>query len=383
MRELAEITDLIDTKTNLSNLLLSLDSISSSTRSRVNSLRSTKDSASSVSSFKSAYSSPPLTPSVNASRSNKSPITLNFLSSPGSDLIFLSPSTSTAMSLLPQGWSGKSLDDKMTALMELLFSEQSMKKKFDELSTQIEELKADQTNTSEKLEEVTTNVQVNADAISKIHKELSELKTQVTTDKESLQEKLSSLGNLNTVGFNPSSSAIATSSVLQSAAELVISGIPDPVIDELPPTDIPTAILNYLKLPHLTNDVQTIRKFNSNLKQNASNTRNENAHSMHSFLVCMKSSQVRDFIIDTKRKTKFLPAKDIFPGMIDNNYREIIYINEFLHTDTHKLLLKTKEKAKIMNFKYVWVRSGHIFAKKDDNSDRLNIASAADLSKLE
>lgn len=106
-------------------------------------------------------------------------------------------------------------------------------------------------------------------------------------------------------------------------------------------------------------------------------------HPAHTRFVCLKSPQIRDHIIDTKRKIKLLPVQTIFPEIGNTNLGGNIYINEFLPPETYKLLLKTKEKAKTMNFKYAWARSGQIYVKKDDNSNRLNITYNSDLFKLD
>lgn len=73
-------------------------------------------------------------------------------STPGSDSVFSSPTALSPATLLPEGWSKKSLDEKVTALMEkLLVSELSTNQQFGNLCTQITELKDEQSKTTDKL----------------------------------------------------------------------------------------------------------------------------------------------------------------------------------------------------------------------------------------
>lgn len=122
--------------------------------------------------------------STRASKSLKSPVTPITTSTAGNDSVFLSPTTSSTMSLLPKGWSEKSLDDKMTALTDqFLTSELSTNRKLESLNQRITEMNNKQSNTTEKLTEITINVQVIAYSIFKLDEELTEMKTKMVTDK--------------------------------------------------------------------------------------------------------------------------------------------------------------------------------------------------------
>ncbi|CAG5109297.1 Protein of unknown function [Cotesia congregata] len=254
---------------HLGHLLLSLDPPSATTRSRANLLKSTKTKAStsSVSSFKSVYSpSPPVsTSSTTTPKSLKSPITPNMSSTPGNDSVFSPPTPFSPATLLPEGWSEKSLDDKVTALMEkLLVSELTANQQFGNLRTQITELKDVQSKTADKLNTLSMNVEVNANAITMIDGELTNLKTQMETDKTLILEKLSALENSNSGGGGTS---VPTASIVtQSSAELVISGIPDQIIKKLSPINISTAV-NHLNLLQLINDVLNVRNLVSHVAQ--------------------------------------------------------------------------------------------------------------------
>lgn len=54
----------------------------------------------------------------------------------------------------------------------------------------------------------------------------------------------------------------------------------------------------------------------------------------------------------------------------------------FLLPETYKLLLRTKEKASAKTFKFVWTRSGQVFTKRDEASERPVITCDSDLDKL-
>lgn len=52
----------------------------------------------------------------------------------------------------------------------------------------------------------------------------------------------------------------------------------------------------------------------------------------------LKSSQIRDFIIEKKRKLKSLSVKETFPTIVDKSFKSNIDLNEFLNLNTYKLL---------------------------------------------
>ncbi|CAG5102804.1 Protein of unknown function [Cotesia congregata] len=123
------------------------------------------------------------------------------------------------------------------------------------------------------------NLQVNADSISKLDEELTEMKTKMVTNKQSIEEKLSNLEN--SISANRAT-ATTMLPATRSAAELIISGIPDPIIDKLSHVDI--SILSHLNLPHSTNDILSSRKLENKTKSNTHKTGNEDSPNLHLFL---------------------------------------------------------------------------------------------------
>ncbi|KAK0072134.1 hypothetical protein PV325_011843 [Microctonus aethiopoides] len=57
-------------------------------------------------------------------------------------------------------------------------------------------------------------------------------------------------------------------------------------------------------------------------------------------------------------------------------------VNEFLMPFTHRLYRKAKEIAKAHKVKYIWVMNGQVYACKGDITDKINIATEADLDLL-
>ncbi|XP_074101901.1 uncharacterized protein LOC141529298 [Cotesia typhae] len=284
------------------------------TKTRLASIKSTSSNTSSVSSFKSASSSPldhtfkargstslVRLSTARVSTTLKSPVTPNTPISIGPDSVFHSPITPPTMAQLPSNWSEKSLDDKMTAMMEqFLSSNMLVNKKLEELSTQIADLKDSQAATVSDLSEVKENVKINADSISKLNLDIKKLKEDSKTNMNIMHNKLADLSKLVTL---ENSVASSTSSLLGSTTELVISGIPDLVADKLSPSEIPSAVLNALELPHLVSDVLSVRKFVNKDRSKQHKT------TYHSYIIDLKSSRVRDFIISSKRKSKIFWLK--------------------------------------------------------------------------
>ncbi|XP_044585968.1 uncharacterized protein LOC123266005 [Cotesia glomerata] len=239
---------------------------------------------------------------------------------------------------LPSDWFEKTLDDKMTTMMEqFLSSNMSVNKKLEDLSTQITDLKNSQAATVADLSEVKMSVKTNAESISELNSEIKKLKEDYKSNMNTMHNNLADLNKIVNLENRETSS---TSSLSGSTTELVIAGIPNSVADNLSPSEIQSAVLNALELPHLVSDVLSVREF-----QNKCRPRQDKVN--HSYLVDLKSSRVRDFIISSKRKSKNLLAKIMFPDYVDQNFKGAIYINEFLLPEMYKLLLQTKEKAKL------------------------------------
>ncbi|KAJ2941792.1 hypothetical protein O0L34_g10599 [Tuta absoluta] len=95
-------------------------------------------------------------------------------------------------------------------------------------------------------------------------------------------------------------------------------------------------------------------------------------------VIKLSSRSVRDSILAAVRAKKGLTTSDIdIPGEPKK-----VYVNEHL-TPANKLLHKqTREKAVAAQYRYVWVRDGKIFARKNDTSATVRISNTVDLRKL-
>lgn len=93
-------------------------------------------------------------------------------------------------------------------------------------------------------------------------------------------------------------------------------------------------------------------------------------------IVQFVSRKMRDIWLSKKRVV--LTNAMVFA----NNDRDNIYINENLSPYYKALLWKSKQVAKSKKIKYVWVKGGKIFMKKDEQSYLFKITSEKDLSEL-
>lgn len=66
----------------------------------------------------------------------------------------------------------------------------------------------------------------------------------------------------------------------------------------------------------------------------------------------------------------------------DSNNPKYIYINDELTFNNRRLLWLAKTKAKEVNWKYIWVKNGIIFARKTDNSPLFVINNTTDIELI-
>ncbi|CAG9819880.1 unnamed protein product [Phaedon cochleariae] len=84
-------------------------------------------------------------------------------------------------------------------------------------------------------------------------------------------------------------------------------------------------------------------------------------------VVGFASKILRDQVIalaKQKRKNSSNPKN----GIKINEIIESVYINEHLTSNNQSLLREAKEAARTKNFKFVWVKNGNIFMRKDERS---------------
>uniref|UniRef100_A0A2A4IU35 FP protein C-terminal domain-containing protein n=1 Tax=Heliothis virescens TaxID=7102 RepID=A0A2A4IU35_HELVI len=103
-----------------------------------------------------------------------------------------------------------------------------------------------------------------------------------------------------------------------------------------------------------------------------------------SVVVQFVSSRIRDQLLaavinyNKKHKDDKLNSSDL--GMSGN--RTPVYVVEHLSATNKSLHAATRIKARERGYKYVWVRSGKIYVRRDDDTDHIHIKNIETLSKL-
>lgn len=120
--------------------------------------------------------------------------------------------------------------------------------------------------------------------------------------------------------------------------------------------------------------------FNAETNQIKYIYRSNSASEIKPITVEFHSKHVKDmFLIAAKSKSKII-ASDI--GF--ENSTSKIFVTDHLTATKKRLLYETKIllKSEQYRYKYVWVKYGEIFCKKDDDSEAIKISSTRDLDKL-
>lgn len=156
-------------------------------------------------------------------------------------------------------------------------------------------------------------------------------------------------------------------------AEITLSGIPLDLVHT--PAKITEKVFHALGVPQLSSEVLDIRR----VVMSSSSTDNARTRFTGSFIVKLKSSRTRDHIIKMKLSKKILSASEVFKSGKEGN----VYVNEFLPRSVYELFRKAKVRVLSGTCKYVWSKSGEIFARKDDRVTVIKLSSETDLIKLD
>ncbi|CAG5109295.1 Protein of unknown function [Cotesia congregata] len=165
------------------------------------------------------------------------------------------------------------------------------------------------------------------------------------------------------------------------SSQLLISGIPNDLNTQQTNEQITHQIFEKLNIANLTTDILKIREFKNKRRQSGQNS----TSTSRSLIVKLKSPEICEHIIEVKRRSPKLLAKNVFNTSSDSNQNKLIYINEFLHPDIYKFVQKIKTKAKLSKIKYVWTDRGNpIVTSTSINILSLNINSyLAHLARFE
>ena len=88
-----------------------------------------------------------------------------------------------------------------------------------------------------------------------------------------------------------------------------------------------------------------------------------------------------------KKIKEVAKAENDGPGVslhsINSTFKEgRVQVYDHLTLSTRDLLQATRNKAREMNFKYVWTSESKILVRRDSNSPAIKIATAADIEKI-
>jgi len=59
-----------------------------------------------------------------------------------------------------------------------------------------------------------------------------------------------------------------------------------------------------------------------------------------------------------------------------------LYVNKKLTQRQKQLLWLTKQKAKDLDYSYIWTYNGQIYVREDENSEKLHIKHESDLDDM-
>lgn len=133
--------------------------------------------------------------------------------------------------------------------------------------------------------------------------------------------------------------------------------------------------------------VQTVCQLGTSLEQNVKPDDIEIVHRVKTrddqapanIVVRFKSRSKRDALLEKAKKTR-LTMTDL--GHSSNTP---IYVNEHLCPTLKRLLGMAIEKKRASNWKFVWVKHGHILARKDEHKDSrvIRVKCARDIDKIQ
>lgn len=113
-------------------------------------------------------------------------------------------------------------------------------------------------------------------------------------------------------------------------------------------------------------------------KQNATSNRPRN------IIVTFSSPRIRDLVLSaTHRYNRSHSGRGLVSTDLGITGETVkIYVNEHLSPELKSLHAASRKAAKDHNYKYVWIKFGQIYMRKDDSSGAILIRNAESLSKL-
>lgn len=101
-------------------------------------------------------------------------------------------------------------------------------------------------------------------------------------------------------------------------------------------------------------------------------------------LITLSNARLRDQVISACRRfNKSLKGEQLNSTHLGLKiHPNNIYVNEHVSPECKNLHAATRLKAKELNYKYVWVKYGRVYMRKDDRCDHVHIKSMEFLNKL-
>lgn len=103
-----------------------------------------------------------------------------------------------------------------------------------------------------------------------------------------------------------------------------------------------------------------------------------------SILLSLSSVLLRDSVISAYKKYNKLNKENPLDSEIlgIDGLKGSIFLVEHLSQETKELHTATRNAAKKLSFKYVWVTHGRVYLRKDEDSSQIQIKNISDLDKL-
>lgn len=112
------------------------------------------------------------------------------------------------------------------------------------------------------------------------------------------------------------------------------------------------------------------------------------AHIDNAYSIKTKNKIIVEFSSLNKKKEIMRKMKrhrvdeNVLDDENNNPTNRFIYINDELTADNRRILWMAKTKAKENGWRYVWVKDGRIYAKRNENSAQIIINNQSDIEKI-
>lgn len=92
--------------------------------------------------------------------------------------------------------------------------------------------------------------------------------------------------------------------------------------------------------------------------------------------------QDQEKMIKERKMRRMLNVDDVWKKGFTPSENSTIYINESLTPSNRKLHAEARKIKKDKNYKYLWVKGGNIYIRKQENSQRIHIKTMSDILNL-